>query len=154
MMITSWRMTKAEHASTAFDGEGAKNNGGRWNRKGTPAIYTAWSRSLATLEILVHMEQPNLLDQYVHIPVSFDDSLCIQIPTKDLPSDWKSDAVPVSTQMLGSMWAHEKASLILVLPSVIIDTEFNYIINPQHPDFGKLKYGDPISYSLDPRMLK
>ncbi len=154
MMITSWRMTKARHASTAFDGEGAKNYGGRWNKKGTPLIYTAGSKSLAALEMLVHIEAVAVLDLYVYIPVSFDDSLCVQISEKDLPLDWKLDPVPASTQMLGTMWAIRKASLVLVVPSVIVDTEFNYIINPLHPDFSKLKYGDPVTYAFDQRILK
>jgi RES domain-containing protein len=61
MKITTWRIIKAQHAHRAFDGEGARLAGGRWNKIGIPMIYTADSLALAALEIMVHLPGSELL---------------------------------------------------------------------------------------------
>ena len=39
-MATGWRIVKSRYASTAFDGEGARLYGGRWNSSGTRMVYS------------------------------------------------------------------------------------------------------------------
>ena len=76
MKITTWRITKAQHAHTAYDGEGARLAGGRWNKIGIPMIYTADSLALAALEIMVHLPGSGLLKRkFIRIPVRFDSRL-------------------------------------------------------------------------------
>ena len=79
MKRRAWRIVKAKHAATAFDGEGARLFGGRWNSPGTRMIYTSATLSLAALESLVHLSPP-VLFKYVAIPVEFDESLIETLP--------------------------------------------------------------------------
>jgi RES domain-containing protein len=151
-MLTSWRIAQAKNSMSAFNGEGAKRYPGRWNLKGIPVIYTAGSASLAALELLVHLESADVLDSYVLIPVSYDKKLVKQI--EKLPLNWKDFPAPPDTQLIGNSWAVKKESLILAVPSAIIDIELNFIINPLHPDMGKIKIGDPISFKYDSRLKK
>ena len=61
MIIRAWRIVQMRFADRAFEGERARLFGGRWNRRGTPIIYTAESLSLATLEILVNLDSATTL---------------------------------------------------------------------------------------------
>ena len=72
MTLSAWRITKQKHAKSAFSGEGARIYGGRWNSPGTPIIYTAQSQALAVLEVLVHLDSPELLKRYSLFEVEMD----------------------------------------------------------------------------------
>ena len=90
-----WRICKSKHSQNAFDGEGARCNGGRWNSPGTRMIYTAETIALATLEILANLGRNNkLIGEYVVIPVGFDVKLMQVFPPNQLPKNWKSYPVP------------------------------------------------------------
>ncbi len=137
-MIRAWRPIKAEHADDAFTGEGARRGGGRWNSKGVRLVYTSGSLSLATLEVMVHTHFYSALKSYVCIPIDFDPSLLQSITIDDLPDNWQADPIPQSVKKVGDRWIKNKESVILKVPSAIIPVEFNYLINPSHPDFGKI----------------
>ena len=137
-MIRAWRPIKAEHADDAFTGEGARRGGGRWNSKGVRLVYTSGSLSLATLEVMVHTHFYSALKSYVCIPIDFDPSLLQSIAIDDLPDNWQADPIPQSVKKVGDRWIKNKESVILKIPSAIIPVEFNYLINPSHPDFGKI----------------
>lgn len=115
-------------------------------------MYTAESRSLASLEVLVHAENTQVLTaiQWVTIPVQIDESL-IEV-AQSLPPDWRALPAPASTRAFGSRWVAEARSVALRVPSMIVGGEFNYLLNPHHPDFVKLERGKPISFSFDPRL--
>ena len=106
MKITTWLIIKAQHAHRAFDGEGARLAGGRWNKIGIPMIYTADSLALAALEILVHLPGRELLKRkFLRIPVRFDSRLVTSFNLIDLPDDWDILPPPDSTQTIGTEWA-------------------------------------------------
>src|ERR1035441_7147716 len=84
-MVSAWRITKRKHARSAFTGEGARLYGGRWNSPGTAIIYTAESQSLAVLEILVHLDSPELLKKYALFRVGIDESYIVDIDAAILP---------------------------------------------------------------------
>lgn len=154
-MITSWRIVKDKHRHIAFSGEGARIYGGRWNPVGVPAISTAESLSLATLEILVHLENEQLLYQrFVKIPVSFDPSLIYSISRKDLPPDWNCLPPSESTQTIGLKWIRQAKHAILKVPSTVTSEEHNYIINPNHSDFTKIIIGKPKKFEFDARLIE
>lgn len=138
--------------AAAFDGRGAADNPGRWNVPGVPVVYTAESRSLASLEVLVHTEDTRLLVAvaWMTIPVTIDEQL-IEIP-KHLPEDWRQLPAPPSTREFGTRWVRQARSPALRVPSIVVDGEFNYVLNPRHPDFGQLKIGAPSPLSFDPRL--
>lgn len=115
-------------------------------------MYTAESRSLASLEVLVHSEDTRMLGAvaWVTIPVEVDERL-IEI-AKHLPEDWRELPAPPSTRNFGSQWVTQARSPVLRVPSIVVDGEFNYILNPRHADFGQLKIGAPAPFSFDPRL--
>ena len=152
MKITAWRIVRASFASTAFDGEGARRFAGRWNSKGTPLVYTASSRALAVVEMLVHLETTDLLKHYRLISVSFDDALVNQLDPKRLPSTWKRRQTPRAVRALGDEWVASGASVVLAVPSAVIPDERNHLINPLHPAFAKLVIGKPEPFRFDLRL--
>lgn len=151
-MITAWRICKARHLTTAFDGRGAAEHPGRWNPAGVPVVYLAESRSLASLEVLVHAEDFTLLTaiRWVAVPVTFAESL-LQTP-KRVPDDWREQPAPPTTQEFGRSWVDAGASVVLRVPSVVTAGEFNFLLNPRHPDFRRLRIGPPEPFAFDPRL--
>ena len=147
-----WRILKEKYAATAFDGEGARLHGGRWNSRGTRMVYTSGSQALAALESLVHLNPP-VAFRYAAIPVDFDESLLETLAKSALPKDWTEEPPPPSTQAIGDRWVKEARSAVLQVPSLLIPAEPNFLLNPAHPDFRKLKIGKPTAFSFDPRLL-
>ena len=152
-MITVWRICTKHHIRNAFSGEGAAANGGRWNSPGTPVVYTAGSQSLAALEILVHTSDSNdLVDLgFVAIPVELDENRVLDVGR--LPRNWKSYPAPISTMRLGDAWVRARSSVALRVPSVVIPAEWNYLINPAHPEFKPTGIGKPRPFTFDKRLV-
>lgn len=149
-MITAWRITSKKRKSEAFAEDGARINGGRWNKKGTAVVYTSSTISLASMEILVNLPSISLLDTFVWIPVQFEDDLVEVL--NELPDDWDSRPAATATKAIGVKWASENRSVVLKVPSVVIPLEYNYLLNPNHPDWHKVVIQDPITYDYDPRI--
>lgn len=152
MTLSAWRIVKARHADTAFDGEGARRYGGRWNSPGTALVYTASSRALAALELLVHLPSPALLGAFVCRRVDFKDTPVSCLDAAELPPDWRAEPVPASTQALGDAWARAGNAVVLQVPSAVVPAEANYLFNPAHPDFSKLVLGPAEPFAFDPRL--
>jgi RES domain-containing protein len=151
-MLEAWRILKEKHADTAFSGEGAAKFGGRWNSRGVRIVYVSSSKSLATLESLVHLNPPVLFN-YVAIQIRFDEALTEKFPLSKLPADWGDEPPPPSTKRIGDTWVRERRSPILALPSRIISGEPNYLLNPAHPGFTQITFGKPEKFTFDPRLL-
>jgi RES domain-containing protein len=71
---------------------------------------------------------------------------------RHLPDEWRELPAPSSTRDFGSQWVMQARSPVLRVPSIVVDGEFNYILNPRHADFGQLKVGAPVPFSFDPRL--
>ena len=153
-MVTAWRITKNKYQDSAFTGEGAELAGGRWNRQGTRIVYASSSISLSILEILVHLENSSVLSSYSVIPFRFDEKLISELKEADLPRGWAAHPPPVSSQQIGDNWVQDQTSLLLKVPSVVVPLEFNYLLNPAHPDIDKIKIGKPIPLPLDERLTR
>ena len=150
--MQAWRIVKEKHAATAFNGEGARLYGGRWNSAGVSLIYTSGTKALVALESLVHLNPP-VIFKYLAIPIEFDNALVEKIAPDTLPADWTDEPPPPSTKDIGDTWVKEGRSTVLEIPSVIIPGEANYLLNPAHPDFKKIVIGKPEPFSFDPRLL-
>jgi len=150
-MPEAWRIVKAKHGATAFTGEGAAKTGGRWNSRGVAVVYTSATKSLATLENLVHLNPPFRF-KYIAIPLKFEEALVEYFPVKSLPTDWRIEPAPPSTKTIGDAWVEAARSAVLALPSVITG-ETNFLLNPTHPDFKKIMNGRPEPFVFDPRLL-
>jgi RES domain-containing protein len=153
-MAIAWRIVQADVADRAFTGEGSRLYGGRWNSKGFAAIYTSSSISLAILEILVHIPVYDILEEYVHIPVEFSPKLSMALNPAELPANWNKDPSPQAIKRIGDTWVESQASAILEVPSTIVPTEKNFLLNPAHPAFSKIKIGEPTKLEFDPRLIK
>lgn len=143
---------KARHAGTAFDGEGARLNGGRWNPPGTAMVYTAESAALATLEMLVHF-RPSAVPAYVLIPCEFDARLVEALERRRLPDGWRAFPPPPELPLLGDRWIRRVSSAVLDVPSAVIPSESIYLLNPKHRDFHAIRIGSPQPFALDLRLL-
>lgn len=152
-MIRVWRITSKRRINNAFTGEGARQYGGRWNRKGIPVVYTAESPALAMLEMFVQDEP--LRAQYMIFPVDIPDRLRIEsIEIKQLSKNWRDPDQIESLRELGSNWALSRKSPVLAVPSAVIPIETNYLLNPLQNDFHLIKIGKPVSFFTDRRLLK
>lgn len=151
-MLSVWRITSRKFTKSAFKGDGARLFGGRWNTPGIPLVYTAESKSLAVLEILVHLDSPDLLRKFVLFEVKVEDSLVTHLDLASLPGNWRDDPPPVEAQRIGGEWASSASSAVLRVPSAIVTGEFNYLLNPRHLDFSKGKIRQPQSFFIDPRL--
>jgi RES domain-containing protein len=152
-MLTVWRMTTARHADTAFSGEGARLYGGRWNPKGVSMIYTAGSQSLAMLEMLV--QDDPLRAHYVMIHAILSNRLKIEhITPDDLPDDWRSPESREQLRAMGADWCRSGSSAVLAVPSSVIPSETNYLLNPLHPSFGKIVVGSAQEFVTDLRLIR
>ncbi len=150
-MPTVWRIVTAKFADTAFSGEGARRYGGRWNRKGVPVVYTAESQSLAMLEMLVQDEP--LRARYVVISAELPNDLSMSRLTVDhLPMDWRDYDRSDILQDMGMRWLADGVSAVLAVPSAVIPSEYNYLLNPTHPAFARIKIGRPESFLTDFRL--
>ena len=153
MRITAWRIVKQKYTRAAFTGEGARRYGGRWNSKGVPVVYVAQSQSLAALEMLVHLDSAELLEYYVTIPVTFEEHLVSHVDSSSLPKNWKVYPAPKRLQTIGDAWASARKSVVLRIPSVMVPSESNFLLNPAHPDFDKVTIGEPLRFRFDPRLI-
>lgn len=147
-------MLKAKHQDHAFDGEGARRAGGRWNSRGVPMVYCAAHVSLAALELLTYLQAIGPLGAYVVIAVGFSEELVEEVRPADLPEDWARSPVPSSVRALGDDWATSLRSLVLRVPSVVVPQEVNYLLNPVHPDFEIINIGRAEQFVFDARLLQ
>ena len=136
--IRAYRLVKRKWRQAAFDGEGARLYGGRWNSKGKACIYLAGSESLAMLEVMVHLDDYQLLTHYALLEVTLQKSSLMSLSADSLPKDWAVEPAPASTAEIGDNWLESQSSLALAVPSTVVPRERNYLINPQHVHFQAL----------------
>ena len=150
-----YRICKTKYTTTAFDGEGAYRFGGRWNRRGTRMIYAAGSLALATLEMLVHLDDDDLILAYSYIAADVPTELILSVKDfRQLPKNWSTSPTPASLQQLGDDWVRAQVSAVLEVPTAIVPHENNYLLNPAHPDFAKIKLEKPKRFVFDERLRK
>jgi RES domain-containing protein len=147
--MISYRIALAIHANKLI----ASGNSARWNSKDVMVIYASSSRSLACLENVVHRNFKNLNNQFMTIIIEIPGSLKMErIDRKDLPADWHEFQNIPYTQQIGDHWIAKSKSAVLQVPSVIIPEEFNYLLNPAHKDFSKIKLISSEPFQFDARL--
>lgn len=151
-MAAGWRIVPEDRAGDAFVGEGAKVYGGRWNSSNFAVVYGSQHKSLAALELLVHLN-PRPSNRFKAFSFHFPDALIDQISPRDLPKDWRQEPPPPSTQQFGDTWVREARSAALAVPSIIIPEELNYVLNPAHADFRRITIIKSQDFVFDPRLL-
>lgn len=152
-MLTVWRIIPEHRAESAFDGEGARLFGGRWNSPGHRVVYTAESRALAALEILIHLTPQSMKRPLQLIGVEIRPDWIEAIPPKKLPRDWRAPIPPTADKHLGDEWIRSARSPVLQVPSAVIPEECNYLLNPNHPALANLRVAPGVPFAFDPRLL-
>lgn len=115
-------------------------------------IYASGSVALATLEMLVHLNSDDDLAGYRLFRVELP-ARAVEIPTsKKLPPGWDDEPIPEIAREFGTRWFLGQRSLALRVPSAVVPHDFNYLLNPTHPDFSQIKIGRAEKFLLDPRL--
>jgi RES domain-containing protein len=153
--VFCWRIAKKKYAASAFDGEGSRRKGGRWTPKGFPAVYTAQTESLAALEQFVQLGEEGQNIQFICFKIEIPGEVKIrEIDISSLPKNWKETPAPDALKAYGAEWLVQKQSAVLKVPSALISSECNFILNPLHPDFQRIIIGIHEEFCYDPRMWK
>jgi RES domain-containing protein len=128
-----FRISTGKYASKLTASGGAN----RWNKRDQYVLYTGSSRSLSTLELIVHQSSitPSGIYKVMVISIADSDYLMKQIFISGLPVDWRTLSAYPALQQIGSDWYNNQESMVLKVPSAVITNEFNYMINIEHPDF-------------------
>jgi len=153
-LIHAWRLVRLEHGGKeeAFSGEGARLFGGRWNSPGVSVVYTSANLSLAVLETLVHADRRRFERTYLSYKVSLPEEGVLALDLAALPKDFRERPVSGPARRIGDAWVREGASVALAVPSVIIPSERNYLLNPAHPDFSRVVIGEAAVFRMDERL--
>lgn len=137
-----------------LSGAGAELHGGRWNPKGYRVLYTSQTVGTSAMEYLVNLDSKltglKLALAVIEIP---DNSVSI-IVEKDLPANWKSYPAAESLALMGKKWLDERQTLVLSVPSSVILLERNFLINPKHELFKKVKIKSTHVYEINERIVK
>jgi RES domain-containing protein len=151
--VKVWRLSRKKNV--AFDGEGSRLAGGRWNRRGTAIVYTSATLSLAVLEYFVNLPAAAAPQDLVAIAAEVPQDLPMSsVEAESLPRGWRKYPAPEALAEIGTRWAEEVKTPILAVPSAVVPQEKNYLLNPAHPRFREIRIGKPEPLSLDTRMWK
>ena len=152
-MPSAWRIVRAARANSAFSGEGARVYGGRWNSRGTAVVYVSEHESLAALELLVHLTPLSPNARYLSFRLEWEDKLTEHFPIKNLPPHWNAEPPKFRTMQIGDEWVRAGKSVALAVPSMLSTSEMNFLLNPMHADFKRIKISQPLEYRFDSRLL-
>ena len=147
-----YRIDRAKRKNALLSGIGAEKIGGRWNEIGTRAVYTSQHISLSYLEVVMHLDITEDLPSdriLVHIEVPDDISI---YELKKLPKNWNTFPYNSRTQEIFTKFVEDNKYAVLKVPSAIVRDEFNYILNPRHIDFSKIKVVKIQKFTFDSRL--
>lgn len=152
-MPAGWRIVLESEAPTAFSGKGSSRYGGRWNSRGVRVIYVSEHQSTAALEVFVHDKPFSPDEKFKAFHLEWPDSLTELFPIKELPPNWRVFPAPLEAKEIGDRWVQERRSAVLALPSAISPADTNFLLNPEHRDFKRIRIASPIDFDFDPRLL-
>lgn len=152
-VLEVFRIVIHKRVADAFTGEGARLYGGRWNQKGVRVVYTASSRALAMLEMLVQ-DQP-LRARYSIVAAKIPSTVRIErVSLSRLPDNWLAAEPIEELRAMGADWVTRAKAAVLCVPSAVLPREFNYLLNPTHPEFGRIKLGRVETLRTDGRLIQ
>jgi RES domain-containing protein len=149
-----YRILRKRYAKTPFDGEGAYRYGGRWSSPGVRLAYASEHLSLAMIEYFVHLDQddppPDLVVAAADVP---DDVSRVDVSSVSLPATRRQTPAPVELAAIGDRFARRRREAILVVPSALAPDESNWLLNPDHPDFRRVRVRPPEPFAYDARFF-
>jgi RES domain-containing protein len=136
-----------------LSGTGARLWGGRWNPVGLPVIYSSEHISLALLEILANTGTLDELQRIKLVEIEIPAAVTAhEIKIAALKKNWHADFD--YTQWMGQEILRTAKTALVRCPSAIVPNEHNYLINPLHPDFKKVKLKEVSDFRFDERLFK
>lgn len=147
-----YRITQHKYAKDLM-GNGARLYGGRWNSEGLYALYTSSTRALALLEILVHTSFRHIeAKQYSILTITIPNPVEFAITELDSSEEWKQNMDV--TQGIGNRFLRSNNSLLLRVPSIVVEQEYNYLLNPMHPSMEDVRITATLPLYIDNRFYK
>lgn len=116
-------------------------------------VYVSEHESLAALELFVHLTPLSPNDRYLSFRLDWEGKLTEYFPVKSLPPNWNAEPPTFQTMQIGDEWLRAGKSVALAVPSVLSTIEMNFLLNPKHPDFKRIKIRKPVEYRFDSRLL-
>jgi RES domain-containing protein len=148
-----YRLSKKKYSGD-LSGRGSEKFGGRWNNPGVRMVYTSGSIALCALEVAVHTPFGIIPKNYFLVAIEIPNSIKITLLDEvDLPRNWSTTVPTQITQKIGDKFINENKNLALRVPSATAQGDYNYLINPNHKDFGKLKIKKMELFSFDERLF-
>ena len=135
--------------------EGACQKGGRWHPPGYPILYTSSTPELAVLEVTVHLAADGDNMPAYHLIVRQIPDECATVEEAHLPADWRTEehTEPLQTYLID--WLDEPHTLIMQVPSAVVNRSNNYLIHTGHPNFADCVQVVEVSpFELDSRLAK
>lgn len=155
MTISVYRLVKLRYDDQIFSGLGGMYAHGRWTPRGHRVVYTSQSISLAVLEYTLNYKHRGWIPATVLGRASIPDGVSVEvIALHDLPDNWGDPAAPLVLRELGQAWLETAATAVLKVPSAVVREEWNYLLNPEHPDFTRLRFGKPERFEFDRRSAR
>lgn len=149
-----YRILREPYANQPFDGEGARRFGGRWSRPGTRLAYTSEHLSLAMIEYFVHIDPGDPPRDLVVATAEIPDTVTrIFLSASRLPADWRRTPPSPRLADIGDTFVMECRACVLVAPSALAPSESNWLVNPAHADFRKIRVRPPARFQYDPRFF-
>lgn len=149
--LLAFRLVAPKWASVALSGEGARLYGGRWNSPGHPVVYLSLTRSLAALELLVHLTTVGSRK----IPRT---QVTVRVPRELIGGElwksegWQEEPPGKSSTDQGDDWLAVGQTAGVLAPSAIIPEEHNLLLNTRHPDIDQVAIVKTAPFSFDPRL--
>ena len=154
-MIRVYRIVRKPYSKTPLDGEGSFLFGAQWSSPGTRVAYTSEHLFLAMVEYFVHIDANDPPKDLVVAAADIPDSVSrVVMGPHELPPNWRQVPAPARLTVIGDSFSAQCKSAILVLPSVLVPSESNWIINPVHPEFVEIKMlpPEPFQTGFDPQV--
>lgn len=146
-----YRVGKAKYALD-LSGEGARLYGGRWNHKLIPCVYTSGSRALAVLEYTVNANIDEIPRAMSLVTLEIPDSHILELRIADLPGNWQASPAPAETRDYGTALLKAAEWPVIRIPSAVIPAEFNYLLNPLHPERKSFRVVEVADFVYDVRI--
>jgi RES domain-containing protein len=148
-----YRLLRSAFAANPLDGEGSYRFGGRWSSPGTRLVYTAENLSLAMLEYLAHLDPSNWPDDLMLAVAEIPDELSrIHLRIEELPANWQAYPATANLCQIGDQFVSDRKAAALAIPSVLAPTEWNWLINPLHQDFHRVRVISKERFQYDQRL--
>jgi len=147
-----YRITKCIYAAD-LSGAGARLYGGRWNGVGKSMVYLAATPSLAVLEVLVHLSPTIFPGDFCIAEIEVPENSILTLTSEKLPANWQDISPPFELKKIGNAFISEQKYLLMKVPSVIVPEEFNYLLNPLHPQFKSVKVVSKKPFGFDKRLV-